>query len=461
MPVYFHQSKNLPSEYQEVEYIQSSWTQWIDTWYIVNPDTIVDVDFQYTSISHNNMILWVWSDSNQNEVIFCLYPGIIDSSNRNYYSFATADSNQQWQEVRYHTSIQNDTVRRRHILKNWIYEIYNSNWTLAERKTSSCTISKRSNHSMWLFCWWWNDTNSWNLKSKWKLYSCIIKEWASIKKYFVPCYRKVDGVIWLYDLINLTFHTNIWTWTFTKWPNVNNDHIIENLSRCYLWDQLLVGWECWCYTVNSNTLAYFPFKKDILDHWPSWLTLTQVWTYTQQNWYVDTKWFTFTKPNDLYTFTLMWRVKDSNVNTISVPFMDYYDVSSNYYWFSLQTSDQVTWTWSDSTTPWYMRIEVLSWWRYWRTIRTSFQYPDYDKRFHLAIVMTSSTCTVYTNWVQRFNQTWISRATSNNKPISLWCSQTSASSEDMSMSEIIFENRWRDSNEVLSYVNCSKWNYWY
>lgn len=38
---------------------------------------------------------------------------------------------------------------------------------------------------------------------------------------FVPCYRKSDNVIWMYDLVNNQFYTNAWTWTFTKWPDVN------------------------------------------------------------------------------------------------------------------------------------------------------------------------------------------------------------------------------------------------
>lgn len=35
----------------------------------------------------------------------------------------------------------------------------------------------------------------------------------------VPCYRKSDGVIWMYDLVTNTFYTNQWTWTFTKWAD--------------------------------------------------------------------------------------------------------------------------------------------------------------------------------------------------------------------------------------------------
>ena len=36
----------------------------------------------------------------------------------------------------------------------------------------------------------------------------------------IPCYRKSDTVIWMYDLINNTFYTNAWSGSFLKWGNV-------------------------------------------------------------------------------------------------------------------------------------------------------------------------------------------------------------------------------------------------
>jgi hypothetical protein len=57
--------------------------------------------------------------------------------------------------------------------------------------------------------------------SSFKLYSCkIYKSWTLVRD-FVPCYRKSDWVIWLYDLANNQFYTNSWTGVFSKWWNVN------------------------------------------------------------------------------------------------------------------------------------------------------------------------------------------------------------------------------------------------
>ena len=41
-------------------------------------------------------------------------------------------------------------------------------------------------------------------------------------RHFIPCYRKSDNVIGLYDLVEGTFYTNSGTGTFTKGSDVNN-----------------------------------------------------------------------------------------------------------------------------------------------------------------------------------------------------------------------------------------------
>lgn len=59
------------------------------------------------------------------------------------------------------------------------------------------------------------------LKGRFKVYSLkIYNSWTPVRD-FVPCYRIADTVIWLYDVVNDQFYTNAWSWTFTKWPNVN------------------------------------------------------------------------------------------------------------------------------------------------------------------------------------------------------------------------------------------------
>lgn len=54
-----------------------------------------------------------------------------------------------------------------------------------------------------------------------KLYYCKMRTNGALQRYFIPCYRKSDNVIGLYDLVTETFFTNSGTGTFTKGPNVD------------------------------------------------------------------------------------------------------------------------------------------------------------------------------------------------------------------------------------------------
>jgi hypothetical protein len=67
-----------------------------------------------------------------------------------------------------------------------------------------------------------NNTDSWvdSRKFSWKLWYFKISESWTLVRDFVPCYRKSDSVIWMYDLVGKQFYTNAGSWTFTKWPNV-------------------------------------------------------------------------------------------------------------------------------------------------------------------------------------------------------------------------------------------------
>ena len=60
-------------------------------------------------------------------------------------------------------------------------------------------------------------TFSWNID----VYYCKISNtWWTVLREFVPCYRKSDNVIGMYDLTNNQFYTNAWSWTFWKWDNI-------------------------------------------------------------------------------------------------------------------------------------------------------------------------------------------------------------------------------------------------
>jgi hypothetical protein len=60
-----------------------------------------------------------------------------------------------------------------------------------------------------------------NMYSKRKLYNLKLYQNDIIIRDFIPCYRKSDNVIGLYDLVNQMFYTNAGTGTFLKGGEIN------------------------------------------------------------------------------------------------------------------------------------------------------------------------------------------------------------------------------------------------
>ena len=190
------------TKYQEVEYIQSSWTQWLNTWFTPNSNTKVQVKFAlitnswymdvgylsgtdlndrrlfmaygtnkwtvdvpWWSGSGNRLSWWVWSTGTTEEIEFW-----------NFYIKSMADGT---------------TYTATAVTFTWISTI-----KLCRNELQSLTNSDR-------------------------FYYVKIFDGGTLVRDLKPCYRKSDNVIWMYDLVNNQFYTNSWTWTFTKWPDVN------------------------------------------------------------------------------------------------------------------------------------------------------------------------------------------------------------------------------------------------
>ena len=77
---------------------------------------------------------------------------------------------------------------------------------------------------------WSNTSSSANLR----LYGCNVSQWDDPYLELVPCYRKSDWVVWMYDLVNDVFYTNQWDWAFTKWPPVNMPY--NKITNIYIGD---------------------------------------------------------------------------------------------------------------------------------------------------------------------------------------------------------------------------------
>lgn len=210
----------LPSEYQEVEYIQSTATnpgsassswQYIDTWFTHTPNTKVEIDYQFSWLETQQRIFGT-ETTNSSYSTFVTY--INWSTQR---ARATKDWTWNWQT----TSVSADTSRHTFILDKSTYQIY-TNWTQIYSWNNAYTITKNWEFPLAIFATRNTDYVGYIEHASAKLYSCKIWDNSVLVRDFVPCYRKADGEIWLYDLVNDVFYTNDGSGTFIKgsdvWP---------------------------------------------------------------------------------------------------------------------------------------------------------------------------------------------------------------------------------------------------
>lgn len=182
----------LPREYQEVEYIQSTWIQRIDTWVSANTNTKAEIKLNSQYINESAIFWARWS--------------------LNWYFLMFFNSYIRWHsasEANISCSLNTDyTIQT----ENWKVTI---NWTAYTNTPSSSILTW---YNIGLFATW-NQAQAYT-RWRFKCYYFKILNWPTLIRDFVPCYRKSDGVIGLYDLVNNQFYTNSGSGAFIKWPNV-------------------------------------------------------------------------------------------------------------------------------------------------------------------------------------------------------------------------------------------------
>ena len=229
----------IPSAYQEVEYIESSGTQYIDTTVSLKDyDQNLDVDIDAQIISNSGVQGLSFSGAGGR---FWFSMPELDGANTLYMQCAAG----YWQ------SFSGAHSARQH------YRINSKTGAVSVGQTSKTTStnsflnnggsSTSNSGNLFLFA-----SNNWynNLatdKFSQKLYSCVIKNATTgdnIRE-FVPCYRKADNEAGLYDLTTETFYTNLGTGSFSKGPDVSGTTVYKTLVS----DGTNV------YTVNAGALS--------------------------------------------------------------------------------------------------------------------------------------------------------------------------------------------------------------
>ena len=247
----------LPIEYQEVEYIESTGTQWIN-WLRLPVDFkfTITAQFESTTQYYNvydttevRPMLWVYTNWRfELNIDNMTAAWTIDNS-----KFITVISDALWSTNK--------------LLVDWTQV---AEWTKISSISKDTTLFHRGASDGF----------------KWKIKYVLIEGTGWKIRELVPCYRRMDWAVWMYDLVNNQFYANAWSWTFWKWWEINTPVLpeeymeVEYLESVCSWQWATSSWQI------IDTL-FVPTNKTRVWFKMSWWT--QSWTSNQFFW-EDVNW---------------------------------------------------------------------------------------------------------------------------------------------------------------------------
>lgn len=192
VPQYMNKSK-IPEEYQEIKYIESTGTQYIDTGLVPSVNHSFSIKFSVGYLG-NCVAFGSRTSGNYASSLNQIYLNVTNNNEIKLFNiFGT-----------------NDLVLNDNVEANTIFtykNIQNNNFQL-------------SSPSQPYYIFTLNNMGSPSTISNIKMYYFKIYDNNILVRDFVPCYRKSDNVIGLYDKVNSVFYTNAGTGTFLKGNDV-------------------------------------------------------------------------------------------------------------------------------------------------------------------------------------------------------------------------------------------------
>ena len=194
-----HKPSRLPFDYQEVEYIQSSGTQYIDTGFVPSYSTRVVMRAIVQDYSANGAFFGARTSSALTGLSYSLI----------LLSGGTVRSDYYGTEANVTTIPLGEEIK---IDKN-------KNVCTVNGATATNTAStSKSAYPLFLFAV--NTAGTASLFGKLKIPETEIYDGEELVIHYIPCYRKTDNVAGLYDLVNSVFYTNAGTGTFAVGSDV-------------------------------------------------------------------------------------------------------------------------------------------------------------------------------------------------------------------------------------------------
>lgn len=198
---------NLPSGYRQVEYIQSSGTQYVDTGFQPNGNTRVICDFQITKEYDSSRAIFGARTSGTSQVYVLFHIGTNSFRNDYYGNIETI-------------AVTNELAR--------MTVDKNKNVTTLDGNTQTYTaVTTSTPYNLFLFAC--NYTGEVRYLAYVKIYSCQIYDNGTLVRNFVPCINP-SSVVGLYDTVNAKFYDNSGTGVFTAGRKVYKESEVAKLE---------------------------------------------------------------------------------------------------------------------------------------------------------------------------------------------------------------------------------------
>lgn len=198
----------LPSEYTQVDYIESTGTQYIDTTYIPTNNTKWVLDAQFTTIATTQYNGRFENSKTPRGQRF-------DIAISGDYFYTNGGNNTQASLA--------DTNRH-----TFIVDMINQLGYVDDNDYSLSIQTFNSERPVYLFA---RKSNNIEYYCNEKIYNCKFYENDVLTMDLIPCYRNSDDEVGLYDLINNVFYTNQGTGTFNY-----GEIVVDTINEDYLKD---------------------------------------------------------------------------------------------------------------------------------------------------------------------------------------------------------------------------------
>jgi hypothetical protein len=249
--------KHLPNDYEELQYIEGTGTQWIDTEYLVNSSNILKLKYKLDAMPTDTAIgnrWWACGIGGASGIGF--HVGLGNGNSSTYpFTFARGISD-------YTTNVYgslNTRYKWELDMQSLLYRVWSNNGDLLVSQSFTAQTPTQQ-QTMPLFRWR-SYSNSGYIFGM-RIYRMQLFNDSSIIIDMIPAKRKNDGVIGMYDIVRKKFYTNAGSGTFVAGPT--KQYIPKEYEQLKYIKSTGTQWIDTLYVPNANSCVYLKFKEEAI-----------------------------------------------------------------------------------------------------------------------------------------------------------------------------------------------------